>query len=85
MKGEALSVLSFGWIPKKKSLVKSWGTGRDLIMDALNQSEEEVEAQWEVWEKVKASYPELKFYHCVAIKIFGFWHLMKKRLQAKPG
>jgi len=39
--------------------------GGDLIMDALGRGEEEVEAQWEVWRRIKAAYPDLKFHHCI--------------------
>jgi 3',5'-cyclic-AMP phosphodiesterase len=53
------------YVLKNEPSVDFFINGGDLIMDALNKSEEEVEAQWEVWRKVKASYPELKFYHCV--------------------
>ncbi len=39
--------------------------GGDVIMDALGENEESVEAQWAVWRKIKSAYPELKFYHCI--------------------
>jgi hypothetical protein len=34
-------------------------------MDSLSKTKEETEAQWEVWRRIKSSFPELKFYHCL--------------------
>lgn len=39
--------------------------GGDLIMDALDKNEAETEAQWAVWRKIRAAYPDLKFHHCI--------------------
>lgn len=39
--------------------------GGDVIMDALGENKENVEAQWAVWRKIRAAYPELKFFHCI--------------------
>jgi 3',5'-cyclic-AMP phosphodiesterase len=39
--------------------------GGDLIMDALGKDEAETEAQWAIWRRIRAAYPELKFYHCI--------------------
>lgn len=39
--------------------------GGDLIMDALGKDEAETEAQWAIWRRIRAAYPDLKFYHCI--------------------
>jgi Icc protein len=39
--------------------------GGDAIMDALGKNEQETEAQWAVWRKLMAAYPDLTLYHCI--------------------
>ncbi|PRY89043.1 metallophosphoesterase family protein [Mongoliibacter ruber] len=39
--------------------------GGDVIMDALGENMENVEAQWAVWRKIRSEYPDLKFHHCI--------------------
>ncbi len=50
---------------KNEQPVDFFVNGGDLIMDALDKSEEETEEQWEVWRRIKSAYPDLKFYHCI--------------------
>ncbi|RZS98621.1 metallophosphoesterase family protein [Cecembia calidifontis] len=52
-------------ILSKEEPVDFFVNGGDLIMDALDKNEEETEAQWAVWREIRATFPELKFYHCI--------------------
>lgn len=52
-------------ILNKEEPVDFFINGGDLIMDALDKSEGETEAQWAIWRKIKAEFPDLNFYHCI--------------------
>ena len=53
------------YILDKEESIDFFVNGGDLIMDALDKTEAETEAQWAVWRKIKAAYPDLKFHHCI--------------------
>jgi 3',5'-cyclic AMP phosphodiesterase CpdA len=53
------------YIREKEESIDFFVNGGDLIMDALDKTEAETEAQWAVWRKIRATYPDLKFYHCI--------------------
>jgi len=52
-------------ILKTEKRVDFFVNGGDLIMDALGKDETETEAQWAIWRSIRATYPDLKFYHCI--------------------
>lgn len=52
-------------ILKNEKQVDFCVNGGDIIMDALGEDFEAVEAQWAVWRRIRADYPSLKFHHCI--------------------
>lgn len=55
----------FDHILNKEQTIDFFVNGGDLIMDALGKDEAETEAQWAVWRKIRAAYPDMKIYHCI--------------------
>ena len=53
------------YILEKEESIDFFVNGGDLIMDALDKTEAETEAQWTVWRKIRDAYPDLKMYHCI--------------------
>ena len=70
-------------ILNKEQRIDYFVNGGDIIMDALRKNEEETAKQWQVWQRIKAYFPELKFIHCIGNH--DVWGLSNTDEEAYPG